>query len=124
MTIALSALWASIVRTIVPFVVGWVLTQALTLGIELDPEFEGNLASALTVALGAAYHLAVRLLETHVSPHFGWLLGSAKQPVLYAKPDAAGVPVITAVEHHDAATMVTLLNPGATDASGPERPGA
>lgn len=76
----MKALWDSIVRTVTPIAVGMVLGWVATLGITLDPQFE----SALTLVIGGAfatiYHIAVRLLETYVTPKFGWLLGLAKQP--------------------------------------------
>jgi hypothetical protein len=76
----MKALWDSIVRTLVPVIVGAVLTWVTTLGVELDPEFEGALTLVITAVFTAVYYIAVRLLETHVTPKLGWLLGSAKQP--------------------------------------------
>lgn len=74
------ALFDSIVRTLTPIIVGAVVGWITTAGIALDPEFQG----ALTVVVGAAfsgiYYVAVRLLETYVTPKFGWLLGLAKAP--------------------------------------------
>jgi hypothetical protein len=94
---AVSNLWASAVRTYVPYIVAWVVAQLINMGVQPDPEFEFLLGSALTLILGSVYHFVVRLLETHVSPLFGRLLGSAKQPVAYAKLAANGTPIITDV---------------------------
>lgn len=85
MITALSTLWTSFVRTIVPPIVGIVLGWFAGLGIPVDPEFESALTAALSLAFTAAYYLVARLLETHVAPRFGWLLGSAKAPV-YVSP--------------------------------------
>ena len=84
MTPTLSALWVSIVRTIVPIIVGGVLAWLAARGITpLDSEMHTNLTAVLTVALSGLYYVAVRLLEVYVAPRFGWLLGLAKQPVIY-----------------------------------------
>lgn len=80
---AVNALWASIVRTIVPIVVGAVVGWLVSIGITLDPEFEVALTSALTGLFGAVYYVIVRVLEVHVTPKLGWLLGYAKQPIAY-----------------------------------------
>lgn len=108
MKIAFSALWASIVRTIVPLAVGGVLSWVVSLGIPVDPEFEGALTALLTLVLGGLYHLIVRVLEVHVSPRFGWLLGLAQQPVVYAKPDATGTPVITELEETGSGVVLAI----------------
>jgi hypothetical protein len=74
-------LFDSVVRTMTPIIVGAVLGWVTTLGIDPDPGF----APALTLVVGGAFavlwHIGVRLLETYVSPRFGWLIGLAKQPV-------------------------------------------
>lgn len=93
MKTALDALWASIVRTLVPIIVGAVLTWLS--GIPLDGEFAATLTLVVSSALSAAYYLAVRLLERYASPHFGWLLGLAQQPTSYKPDPPAGV------EHDD-----------------------
>lgn len=98
MKVAFLSLWNSLIRTYVPYIVAWVVAQMINLGVQPDPEFEFLLGSALTLILGSAYHLAVRLLETYVSPKFGFLIGSTKQPVAYAKMDAKGAAVITNLE--------------------------
>lgn len=80
-----TVLWASIVRTVVPIIVGAVIGWLVSGGIEPDPEFEAALTSALTALFGAIYYVGARILETHVTPKLGWLLGYAKQPVDYKK---------------------------------------
>lgn len=74
------SLWDSIVRTLTPIIVGAVLGWITTAGINLDPEFEGALTLVVGAAFAGLWHLAARVLETYVSPRFGWLLGLAKQP--------------------------------------------
>ncbi|UXN31025.1 hypothetical protein [Glutamicibacter sp. M10] len=80
-----SALWASIVRTVVPIIVGSVLGWFTAVNIPVDPEFEGALTVLLTLLLTTAYYVAVRLFETYISPKIGWLLGYAKTPDSYSK---------------------------------------
>jgi len=82
---AVQALWASIVRTVVPLIVGAVLQLAVTLNVPLDPQFEELLATVLTLAFSVAYYVAVRLFETYISPKLGWLLGYAKSPDSYSE---------------------------------------
>lgn len=88
MSDTLYALWASLVRTIVPLVVGFVVSGFVAAGIELDSEFSGLLANGLTVLLSGLYYTGARLLETYVTPKFGWLLLFPKSPTGYA---SAGV---------------------------------
>jgi hypothetical protein len=89
MSAAASALWASIVRTIVPIIVGAVLGWAVTLNAPLDPEFEPALTAALTLGFSGVYYIAVRLIETYVSPKLGWLIGLAKSPEQYTADSPA-----------------------------------
>lgn len=102
MSNAIAALWASIVRTIVPIVVGSVVGWAVSLGVALDDQFEALLTAALTAGFSGLYYIAVRLLETYVTPKFGWLLGLAKTPAVYtpespakAEPDAIAAAALT-----------------------------
>jgi hypothetical protein len=83
MSNAVSALWASIVRTVVPMIVGGLVAWLVGKGIVLDPEFEGLLTATLTAGFGLVYYAVVRLLETYVTPKLGWLLGLAKAPAKY-----------------------------------------
>lgn len=85
MSEAFSALWASIVRTVVPIIVGSVLGWFASANLPLDPEFEGALTALITLLLTMAYYVAVRLFETYISPKIGWLLGYAKSPDSYSK---------------------------------------
>ncbi|GAA3305414.1 hypothetical protein [Glutamicibacter nicotianae] len=84
MSEAFSALWASIVRTVVPIVVGSVLGWFASANLPLDKEFEGALTALITLLLTMAYYVAVRLFETYISPKIGWLLGYAKSPDSYS----------------------------------------
>lgn len=95
MKIALDAFFASFVRTFVPMVVGWLLSLLVTLNVTLDPQFEITLNGLITVIFQGAYYGIIRLLELHVSPIFGKLLGSSQRPMLYAKATDGGSPVIT-----------------------------
>lgn len=80
---AIAALWASIVRTLVPIIVGSVTAWLVGIGFPAGEEFEGLLTAVLTLAFGGLYYTVVRLLETYVTPKFGWLLGLAKAPATY-----------------------------------------
>lgn len=86
MKTTLEALWASIVRTLVPIIVGGILGWLAASNIPLDPEFEVTLTALLTGTFSAVYYLLVRLFERYASPKLGWLLGSAKQPAAYVGP--------------------------------------
>ena len=84
----MKSLFDSLVRTVVPLVVGAVVSWFVTAGIVLDPEFEGALTIAVTAGLTGVYYVVVRLLETYVTPKFGWLLGLAKEPVYVERVEA------------------------------------
>ena len=77
-------LWQSILRTLVPVAVGAVIGWLASAGITADPQLETALGAALTAVGTAAYYVVVRVLEVHVSPHFGWLLGSTQSPDGYS----------------------------------------
>lgn len=89
-TEAFSGVWTSLVRTYVPWLVGLIVGWLASLGIDLDPQLETSLILLVTTIAGALYHVVIRLAE-RAKPKFGWLLGSAKQPV-YVKP--AALPVV------------------------------
>ena len=91
MSNAASALWASIVRTFTPIIVGSVVGWFVTLGVPLDDKFSGLLTLVVSGILSAVYYVAVRLLETYVTPKLGWLLGLAKTPVAYTHESPAKV---------------------------------
>lgn len=67
----------SIVRTIVPYLVSWVALLLARWGIDFEPSAE--FTSALTVLLGTAYYVVVRLLGKKW-PALEGLLGSKKTP--------------------------------------------
>lgn len=81
---------ASLWRTVVPYVVGFGLTQLARLGVHVD---SASAVGALTAVFGSVYYAIFRLLEGHVSPHWGWLLGLARPPHY---PDAGGAIAIKA----------------------------
>lgn len=89
MSNAASALWASIVRTIVPVIVGSIVGWVVALGIVIDPQFEVLLGTLLTAGFTGLYYVAIRVLETYVTPRFGWLLGLAKTPTKYTAESPA-----------------------------------
>lgn len=66
-------MYASIVRTVVPFVVALVLGQAARIGLDLD---EGAVTSIVTAVIGFAYYGLARLVERE-HPAFGRVLLSA-----------------------------------------------
>ena len=85
MNTATHVLWQSILRTIIPVAVGGILGWFASAGIEADPELESALGAAFTAAGTAIYYVIARVLEVHVSPKFGWLLGLAKSPDGYSE---------------------------------------
>lgn len=85
LTAAAAAVWASIVRTLVPMTVGGILGWAATHNLTLDDQAEASLTSFLTILFGGVYFVLARVLETYVAPKFGWLLGLAKSPDGYSK---------------------------------------
>lgn len=81
----MKAVWESLVRTFTPIVVGAVLGWFATAGINLDSELEASLTLLVSGVFSGIYYVVARLLETYVTPKFGWLLGLAKTPS-YEKP--------------------------------------
>lgn len=81
---AAKAFWTSLVRTVVPLIVGAVIAWLVKLGIPVDDDLSSTLATLLTLVFTAVYYALVRLLETYVTPKFGWLLGFARK-VEYTK---------------------------------------
>lgn len=67
----------SVIRTLVPVVVGSILAGLASIGLDLP---EGLVTEVVATVIITLYYAAVRLLETHVSPAWGWLLGVAKVP--------------------------------------------
>jgi len=72
------------IRTFVPVVVGALVTWLVGVGVNLDEDTVGALSVALLGLITAAYYFAVTLLERHVHPYFGVLLGAPRAPVEYA----------------------------------------
>ena len=89
----MKTLFDSLVRTYVPWLAGVIITFLVSLGVPLDPEVQPALLALLMLAASAAYYWIARLLETHVSPKFGWLLGLAKTPVYGAEVGVTTVEV-------------------------------
>lgn len=71
------ALLLSLVRTVVPVIVGLLIAGAAKIGVDVDSD---QLSALIDSVVVGAYYTLGRLLEQHVSPHFGWLLGAPKQP--------------------------------------------
>lgn len=71
----------SIVRTLVPWIVAWLISWLpAELGLTSD-----QLATAATLAVGAAWYVAVRVLEVYF-PKAGILLGWTTAPVYPVEP--------------------------------------
>lgn len=70
-------IFASVVRTAVPFLVGWLLAVPVIAQLGVDAEQVTNLVQFVVTT---AYYVVFRWLETHVDVRFGWLLGLAKPP--------------------------------------------
>lgn len=89
MPLSLYDLLASLWRTAVPLIVGTVAAWLAHAGIGVG-------SAGLTLWLGAAftgaYYTLFRLLEAHVSPRWGWLLGLARPPHY---PGSSGAIAIT-----------------------------
>lgn len=81
---AAAVLYASVVRTVVPYIVGVILGWAAAAGIEVDDKLEAALGAVLAALFGTLWYVIARVLEVYVSPRFGWLLGLAKSPDAYS----------------------------------------
>lgn len=92
MSTAFQSLWASVVRTVTPIIVGSVVAFFVNAGITLDQEFSVLLENALVLVFTGVYYTAARLLETYVTPKFGWLLLFPKAPTGYSKDGVSGTP--------------------------------
>ncbi len=79
---------ASVVRTVVPLIVGAVLAALAKANLDISEDLATEVVTAVVVTL---YYAGVRLLEEHVSPKWGWLLGYAHAP-RYVGPDASYDP--------------------------------
>lgn len=70
-------IFASVIRTAVPFLVGLFLAIPAVAVLNVDQEAA---TGAVTFFVTTAYYAVFRWLETHVDSRFGWLLGLAKPP--------------------------------------------
>lgn len=68
------------VRTWIPIAVGYLLSYLATKGIVIDQQIQAALITLIGGLATGLYYFIARLLEVHVSPKFGWLLGYAKKP--------------------------------------------
>lgn len=72
--------YTSVVRSLTPAIVSAVVTFLTAQGINIDTTGVSGLESALYAFFYGLYYIVIRLLETHVHPKLGWLLGYAKAP--------------------------------------------
>lgn len=74
-------IFASVIRTVVPFIVGALLSLPVVnqLGVDADAA-----TAAVQFFVTTAYYVVFRLAETHLDSRFGWLLGLAKPPAYSA----------------------------------------
>lgn len=72
--------YLSVVRTVTPVIAGFVVSLFVWAGVEPDPGMAEALRVAVDATLVALWYVGARLLETYVSPKFGWLLGAATAP--------------------------------------------
>lgn len=68
------------IRTGVAAAVGFVVTYLVSKGFELPDDLKANLNVVLLTFVIAGYNWGVILLEKHVHPYFGVLLGVPKTP--------------------------------------------
>jgi len=67
----------SVVRTFVPAIVGAVITVLTKIGADVSSQ---SLELLIGSIVTTAYYTMVRVLETKVTPRFGWLLGAPRTP--------------------------------------------
>jgi hypothetical protein len=67
----------SVVRTFVPVIVGAVITVLTKIGADVSSE---SLELLIGSIVTTAYYTVARVLETKVTPRFGWLLGAPRTP--------------------------------------------
>ena len=68
------------IRTGVATAVGFVVAFLISRGFEFPSDLEANLNVVLLALVTAGYNWGVILLEKHVHPYFGVLLGVPKAP--------------------------------------------
>lgn len=67
----------SVVRTFVPVIVGALITVLTKIGADVSSEALELLVGSIVTT---AYYTVARVLETKVTPRFGWLLGAPRTP--------------------------------------------
>ncbi len=73
------------IRTVVPLAVAYLSQQTFVQQLGIT---DAQIETAVALAFGALYWLAVRVFEVYVSPRFGRLLGTGSAPV-YMNGDTA-----------------------------------
>lgn len=68
------------IRTGVAVAVGFVITFLISKGFVLPDDLAANLNIVILTLVTSAYNWGVILLERHVNPYFGVLLGVPKTP--------------------------------------------
>lgn len=83
-----SQLGTSIIRTVVPIIVAAIVSFFARRDFDLGG-YQSIISEVIGAAVATVYYGAVRILETHVKPWWGWLLLKAKPPVygVPAQPD-------------------------------------
>lgn len=81
-----SELLPSYIRTFVPFLVGVLGAWLARQGFEIDSVV---LMHALGAIIGYGYYVVVRFLEVGLSPKWGYILGTRKQPIYAKMPPSA-----------------------------------
>jgi hypothetical protein len=99
---------ASLWRTVVPLIVGTVAAWLAHAGIGVD---SATATAWLTGAFAGAYYALFRVLEAHVSPRWGWLLGLARPPHY---PDVDGAITLHATSVPPGDMAATTLPPADT----------
>lgn len=82
----MNSILASIIRTVVPVAVGQVVAWLALLNVELTDDAQTGLTAFLGGLITAVYYVLVRLAEQKL-PWVGVLLGLAKTPDGYSKPE-------------------------------------
>jgi hypothetical protein len=77
-TTTTSTIAPSFVRTLVPLTLSFLAVAFGKVGLKVTAT--PTEVAALTSGIAYGYYAVVRLLEEHVSPAWGWLLGIATSP--------------------------------------------
>lgn len=75
--------YASVIRTAVPFLVGLLLSIPVVAKLGVDAD---TATRAVEFVVVTAYYALFRFLESHIDERFGWLLGLAKPPTYGEEP--------------------------------------